>query len=358
MAPNPKLPATPSPALPRQPQPTPTNEGKVPRLQSALTSKANGSALFLTGEEWLQYRTNTDGAQVVFGSPTQAIVRAETKNLIVAAEKSYKTSVVLRMMLGLSAGRTVFPQLPVLRPRKVLYVHGELSPQEIKERTRAAAVGLPNPLGNFVQGRDLRIHLGKSDGQKPLKEIVAEIRPDDLVLDPWQGFIPGFDENEFRDVSRATHFMDMLIAEFGVTIYLVTHTGKDHSRGTRGHSSLAGWRDTIFNLERKKELVTVKIEPRWAAPVEPFNLEFRNGTVWPTDKSGFTRQAEEIRKFLRLQNGFSTRKQIAAHLGADSDAVRKALKRAQEANAIVIDGNQVRLPEADKPNAVELLFQD
>jgi hypothetical protein len=181
--------------------------------------------------------------------------------------------------------------------------------------------------------------------------------PDDLVLDPRQGFIPGLDENEFRDVSKATHFMDQLIEDFGVTIYLVTHTGKDHSRGTRGHSSLNGWRDTLFALDRKNGLVTVTVQPRWAAPVEPYNLEFRDGTVWSTEKSGFTRQANDIRKFLENSHGHSTKERIGAHLNKNGDALRKALKRAVEANAIAIDGNQVRLPEADELNAVDALLK-
>ena len=327
-------------------------------MQNDSTSKTKGSGLFLSAEEWLNLPTDTDESQIVIGTPGQAIVETETKNFIVAPEKAFKTTFAVRLMLGLSAGRTVFPQLPVLKPRKVLYVHGELSLHQIKERTRTAAVGLPHPLRSFIQGRDLRIHLVRSDGQRRLKEIVAETRPDDLVLDPWQGFIHGFDENEFKDVSKATHFMDTLIEEFGVTIYLVTHTGKDPSRGTRGHSSLAGWRDTLFTLERKKELVTVKIEPRSAAPLEPFNLEFKDGTVWSTERSGFTRQTDDIRKFLESNHGHATKEQIGAHLKKNDDAVRKALKRAEEANAIVIDDDEVRLPDADEPNAVEILFHD
>jgi hypothetical protein len=302
---------------------------------------------FLTAEEWIDLSMETDSSQVVFGSTGQAIVRPQTKNLIQAPEKAFKTTFMLRTMLGLSAGVTVFPQLSVIKPRRVLYVHGELSPPEIQERTRAAAIALPRPLNNFYQGRDIAIHLGKRAGQNALADLVKEYKPEDLVIDPWQAFIPGFDENEFRDVSRATHFMDQLIEEFGVTIYLVTHMGKDHSRGTRGHSSLAGWRNTLFTLERKKdkEIVEVKIEPRWAAPVKPFNLKFKEGTVWPTEESGFTGQANKIRAFVLGQGGKSTRQALQEHLELGDDTLRKALSRAEEQKAIVVVGDEVRLPE-------------
>ena len=300
---------------------------------------------FLTAEQWLSLSTEVEENQVVFGSPSQCIVRPFTKNLVQGAEKTFKTTLMLRLMLGLSSGVTVFPQLPVIRPRKVLYVHGELSPPEIKERTVAAVQWLNRPLENFYQGRDLKIHLATEAGQNTLKNLVNRFGPEDLVLDPWQGFIPGLDENEFKDVSKATHFLDELIEELKVTIYLVTHTGKDQSRGTRGHSSLAGWRDTLFKLERKKQLLTVTVEPRWAAPIEPFTLEFRDQTLWPTEKTEFAPQVEKIRTFLRSQEGEASKADLGTVLGLSGDSLRKALKRAEAANAIVIAGENIRLPE-------------
>ena len=199
----------------------------------------NDRPKFMTAEAWLDLPMETDESQIIIGSPSQAIIRPLTKNLIQAPEKAFKTTVALRLMLALSCGKTVFSELPVLRSRRVLYVHGELSAAEIQERTRDAAQGLPRPLNNFYQGRDSRIHLCEKNGQGILSNIVASVKPDDLVLDPLQAFISGFDENEFQHVSLATKCMDNLIEKFGVTIYLVTHTGKDHRRGTRGHSSQA-----------------------------------------------------------------------------------------------------------------------
>ncbi len=317
--------------------------------------KTSTNRPFLSAEEWLTRSLDVEESEIVFGSPEQAIVRPLTKNLIEAAEKVFKTTFWLRAMLGLSCGTTLFPKLPVIRARKVLYVHGELSPPEIQERTRAGIQGLSRPLTNFIQGRDLRINLIEARGQNVLRDLVREMQPDDLVLDPLQGFIFGFDENEFRDVSRATHFMDDLIEEFGVTIYLVTHTGKDHSRGTRGHSSLAGWRDTLFKLDRKKNnVVEVKIDPRWASPLE-FNIEFKDGTMWPTERSAFTPQETKIRKFLETQDGRATKDKIGEHLGLEGDTLRKAFERAGDDDAIVIDGDLVSLPGMPELNAVDLL---
>jgi hypothetical protein len=149
--------------------------------------------------------------------------------------------------------------------------------------------------------------------------------------------------------------MDQLIEKLRVTIYLATHTGKNRTLGTRGHSSLAGWRDTLFRLDRKKNVVEVKIDPRWGAPFE-FNLEFKDGTLWPTEKSFFAPTAARIRSFLQNQNGRATKTEIAEHLNLKGDALRKALERAERDKAITVIGDLVSLPELVKPDVMDQLF--
>jgi len=296
----------------------------------------------LTAEQWLNLKT--DISEPVLGSPEHCIVRPLTKNLIEAPEKAFKTTFTLRFTLGMSCGKTLFSQLPVLKPRRVLYIHGELSPPEIKERTRAAVVGLPRPLDNFFQGRDLRIHLGNKSGQNPLIAFVMTYKPEVVVLDPWQSFITGFDENSFEHISRVMHFLDTFIEDYKVTLFIVTHTGKDRSRGTRGHSSLAGWRDSLFKLNRAKgqDLVEVTVDPRWASPVKPFNLKFHEGILVPTDPRHLTPQMDEIVKMAMKEGGVTTKKAMAAALDIEGDTLSKALRRARKKGVISIKGKEIR----------------
>jgi hypothetical protein len=306
-----------------------------------MNAKTTG---IMTAEEWLDRNFELSETDIIIGSTNQAIIRPLTKNIIEGSWKSFKTTFALRLMLGLSCGETVFEKLPVLRCRKALYVHGELSPPEIRERTQSAVVGLPRPLDNFLEVRDLRIHLIQPQGQSQLREILDKARPDDLVLDPWQSFIIGSDENEFRDMSQATRFIDNLIADYSLSVHICTHTGKDPTRGTRGHSVIAGWRDTLIKLERKgSELVTVTIEPRWAARVEPFNLKFTYGTLLDTDAELFTKQARDIRRVITTNGGRASKEQVGTALSLDGDALRKALSRAAMRRAIVVNGDDVTL---------------
>lgn len=327
-----------------------TPEPEVSVIQegdSDPTLMGNKSTRILTAEQWLNLPVETDEKRIVLGSPTQPIVRTLTKNLIEGPEKSFKTSFILRLTLGMSCGIAVYSSLPVLHRRRVLYVHGELSLPEIKERTLSGVANLPRPLENFFQARDPRVHLIANSGQERLRRMIEEVGPEDLVLDPWQSFIVGYDENEYKDVSRGCNFIDQLIEDYKLTVHIATHTGKDTNRGTRGHSSLAGWRDTLTKLERERghERVKVSVDPRWAAPLAPFSLRFDQGTLVEDgfQISAFTKQAEAIRELVTANNGTVTRELIGRTLGLSAEALRQALKRAAASGAINLQGEDVTL---------------
>ena len=308
------------------------------------------SAISHTAEEWLALDFLTDQSQIVAGTPEQAIIRVGTKNVIEAPEKSFKTTFMLRFMLGLSCGKTVYPLLPVPTKRKVLYLHGELAPAEIQERTRAASAGLLRPLDNLVECRDISMHFKQPTGREAITEAISKHQPNDVVFDPWQAFITGEDENQFKDVSEALHFIDGLIDKFKITVFLVTHVGKDRSRGTRGSSCIAGWRDTLIKLTREKNnTIKVTVDPRWAAPLAPFHLKFDNGTLWPAEH--LTGQTAQIRQYVEQQGGRAAKQAIRDAIAfATPEAFRKALERAEKAGAIIRDGDYVTLDGQKKPN--------
>jgi len=301
------------------------------------------SSIILSAEDWLKADFRVKESEVLVGSIDNPLVRPQTKNLIQAPEKAFKTTFLLRLALGISTGETVFSSLPIKTARKVLYLHGELAPPELKERLQEAANGLGRPLDNFFQGRTLDANLITADGQRTIFDLGKEHQPDVLVLDPWQSFIAGADENSFKEVSVATSFMDRLIADSEVTIFMAIHLGKDHSRGARGHSTLAGWRDTLFTLKRNNNTLNVKVEPRWASPPDDLKLTFQDGTLWEGDGPAWTKQAEEIRKLLLANGGKLFRKALAFGLHLDDSALRMALKRAQARGAIQVDGDVVTI---------------
>jgi hypothetical protein len=87
----------------------------------------------LTLHEWSCVEFDSDDVPIL-GTSQNAVVRPGTKNIVEAAEKSFKTSLLYPLALGLACGETVYSELPVSRAYKVLYLHGELSKREIAER--------------------------------------------------------------------------------------------------------------------------------------------------------------------------------------------------------------------------------
>ena len=310
----------------------------------ATVNPPSSGNLILSAEDWLKADFSVAESEVLVGTCENPLVRPLTKNLVQAPEKAFKTTFLMRLTMGISTGETVFPSLSVRRPRKVLYLHGELAPAELKQRLQEAAVDLKRPLDNFFQGKSLNANLLTSKGQNTILELGKQYEPDIVAVDPWQSFIPGADENVFKDVSIATAFMDKLIAECEATIFLAIHEGKDSSRGARGHSSLAGWRDTLFTLRRTETTLTVAVEPRWASPPDDLKLTFKYGTLWEGDGPRWTKQEEKIRDLLIANNGKLTREQVRRGLGLEHSTFRMALKRAQDRRAIELDGETVRLP--------------
>jgi len=323
------------------------SNGETKTIVKVEGTKPN-RAVFHTAKEWLKrsYHQRV-GQSFVIGSSKLVLIEPFTKNFVEAPEKAFKTTFLLRLLLGMACGVAVFPQLPVSQKKsKVLYLHGELGVLQLEDRLVGAAQGLPVEAldeDTFVQGRDLSAHLIRPNGQNAIEALVKEHKPNVLVIDPWQSFIAGFDENSFKDMSQAMEFLDRLIADYKITLFVPIHLGKDRSKGARGSSSLNGWRDARIKLEPTKDKsgksVKVTVEPRWGEEVEPFKLRFRNGTVW--SDAMFSPQSSAIRDFVKDRGGVATKEQLQQAepwQGMKPDAFRQALSRVKQEKAVFAHG--------------------
>ena len=269
-------------------------------VKSGAHHANNRKEVFFSALEWKDrpFHDQPGEENYIIGSAQNVICWPFGKHVIQAPEKSFKTTFLKRLMAGMACGRTLFPQLPVNpKKRRILYTHGELSVPELEARTVPALVGLPDTknggLDGLIEGRCTASLIDGSAGEKSpqyvFEKLLDEIEPDIWVIDPWQEFVKGFDENSGKDMGRAQQFIDRMIREYGLTVFIVTHEGKDRSKGTRGWSGLAGWRDTLILLRPPKrdksdgpaQGVHVFVEPRWAKPPAPFYIEFKDGTMWP-----------------------------------------------------------------------------
>ena len=71
-----------------------------------------------------------------------------------------------------------------------------------------------------------------------------------VVVDTLAASAPGFDENSGADMSRAIEALSRVEREKNGLALVVHHSGKDASRGLRGHSSLLGALDAAICVDR------------------------------------------------------------------------------------------------------------
>lgn len=74
-----------------------------------------------------------------------------------------------------------------------------------------------------------------------------------IVLDTLNASTPGMDENSSKDMGTAIAAAKRIQAKCGGLVLLVHHSGKDISKGLRGHSSLHGALDTLIEVDRQED---------------------------------------------------------------------------------------------------------
>lgn len=139
-----------------------------------------------------------------------------------------------------------------VKPRPVVYVALE---GEAGLRNRLAvmekSVGLPMPQGlHFLLGQPFKLtHPG--DVESLAEAVRAEIPEGGvIVLDTLNRAAPGTDENSSLDMGMILEAAKELQRLTSGLVILVHHTGKDTSKGLRGHSSLLAALDAAIEVSR------------------------------------------------------------------------------------------------------------
>lgn len=99
---------------------------------------------------------------------------------------------------------------------------------------------------------------------------------DVVVLDTLNRAAPGADENSSRDMGLIIAAATQLQTLIGGLVILVHHTGKDASKGLRGHSSLHAALDAVIEVRRdgdRREWVNVKVKDGKDGNAHPFKLK-------------------------------------------------------------------------------------
>jgi len=97
-----------------------------------------------------------------------------------------------------------------------------------------------------------------------------------IILDTLNRATPGADENSSKDMGEIISNTKKLQQLVGGLVLLVTHTGKDRTKGIRGHSSLIAALDAAIQVTRegeRREWINTKAKDGKDSLVHPFRLE-------------------------------------------------------------------------------------
>lgn len=235
---------------------------------STVPPYANGhdrDGLHLVPFEAMQPRLG-DGYLIkhVLGSTTMAVVYGESG--------TGKTFLALHISLSVSAGTNVFGHR--VRRAGVVYIAAEAG-RGIESRVAAAKYETEFP--ETVSFAAITTPIDLCTNTTDLEKLITAIRAADIgmpveliVIDTLSRTMGGGNENQPDDMGAFVANVDRLRAETGAAVLIVHHSGKDASRGARGHSLLRAATDTEIEVTRDEatKIATARVTKQREFPTE------------------------------------------------------------------------------------------
>lgn len=162
-----------------------------------------------------------------------------------------KGFVVIDMAMAISCGLPWFGHR--VKPGSVVYcaLEGEEGIPQRVAAYRARRTGVGEQMRFLLQPFNLLSH-----DVEALAKAIADTgcRGGITILDTLNRAAPGIDENDSKDMGRIIDSARALQGLVGGLVILVHHTGKDPTKGLRGHSSLHAALDCAIEVRRAGDL--------------------------------------------------------------------------------------------------------
>lgn len=158
----------------------------------------------------------------------------------------------------------------------VLYValEGEAGISQRIQAHQAKHGPLPDGFRFLLQSLDIRATDDRADLVRAIQ--AAGWAGGVLCLDTLNRAAPGMDENDSRSMGEVISAAKSLQAELGGLVLLIHHTGKDATKGLRGHSSLHAALDAALEVSRdgdRREWKMHKAKDGEDGEAHPFSLD-------------------------------------------------------------------------------------
>jgi archaellum biogenesis ATPase FlaH len=176
------------------------------------------------------------------------VLPAEGIAAIYGPSGSGKSFLALDLMLAVAEGNSWFGISTQKMPVTYLVLEGAAGlPQRV-----AAYRKYHGEISKNIRCVAKQFSLISSDDRKDLIEAIEAVgcKSGLVVIDTLNRAAAGADENSSRDMGQIIEGARQLQAELGGIVVLIHHSGKDQSKGLRGHSSLHAALDAVIEVNR------------------------------------------------------------------------------------------------------------
>ncbi|MBK7423577.1 MAG: AAA family ATPase [Propionivibrio sp.] len=187
---------------------------------------------------------------------------------------SAKSFLVIDKLAAVAGGREWFgcrvTQCPVL----YVALEGEAGISQRVKAWQCKNGKLPESFRFMLQSLDIRITADRADLVEAVK--AAGYHGGILAIDTLNRAAPGMDENDSKSMGEVITAAKAIQAALGGLVLLVHHTGKDATKGLRGHSSLHAALDAAIEVSRdgdRREWRMAKSKDGEDGEAHPFRLE-------------------------------------------------------------------------------------
>lgn len=254
--------------------------------------------------------------------------------LIYAVPKLLKTWLALDLAIAAACGQDFLGRFSVPKPVRVLLVQIEDRTVELQKRLLnivTADGNLPAPgMLKIIPRRSL--NLMDKACRKEFHKVLAEVRPDIVILDVFRRFFRG-DVNSPKESAEFLDILDEFRDEYGCAIVLVHHARKDTKGAMQTHALgstyLAAWADVLIQITNKQTQgdsisVELEIESKSGSEPDPIRVVFNpNGSPILVAEAG-GRDSEIERARAALEEKWTV-KELTAVLGVSAAKAQRLI---------------------------------
>jgi len=198
--------------------------------------------------------------------------------IIGGAPKSHKSWLALDMAVSIASGTPCLGAFDVLETGPALLYMAEDDAGTVKARVEGICRHRRLPLDrldvHLITSPSLR--LDRDADRRALRALIAERAPRVLLLDPFVR-LHRLDENDAGHISGLLAYLRELQREHDLAVVVVHHTRKNGAAGASGHNlrgsgDFHAWVDSSLYLRRTRQHLSLAVEHRAAAAIEPVAL--------------------------------------------------------------------------------------